>query len=112
MPLKRKSTPTSLHIILNNEQFNFKIYDEDGLDSDKVYFKGAKIIPSFFLKTSKQNFRIDFKSNKIEIIEIKENFEQEPYLKNFCSFISPKSECWAVSKYYTSRPEKPPFNEM
>jgi len=111
-PLKRKSKPSSLHIILNNEQYSFNVYDKDGLESDKIYFKGYEITPSFYLKSQEQCFRVDFKSNKINILPINESHVMEIYIKNYCSFISPQSSCWAVAKYYTSRPEKPPFNEM
>jgi len=110
--LKRKSKPSSLHIILNNEQYNFNIYDKEGEESDKIYFKGSKIAPNFYLKTDDQSFRVDFRTDKINIIQINESHVMEAYIKNFCSFISPQSSCWAISKYYTSRPEKPPFNEM
>ena len=110
--MKRRSKPSSLHINLNNEQYNFNVYDKDGVESDKIYFKGSKITPSFYLKINFQSFRVDFKPDKINIIKINENQMMEVYIKNYCSFISPQSSCWAVSKYYTSRPEKPPFNEM
>jgi len=110
--LKRKSRPSSLHIILNNEQYNFNIYDKNGVESDKIYFKGSEIIPIFYLKTPKQSFRVDFKNDKINFLPINKNHEMETYIKNYCSFSSSQSSCWAVTKYYTSRPEKPPFNEM
>jgi len=112
IPCKRKSKPSSLHIIINNEQYNFNIYDKDGIESDKIYFKGSEITPSFYLKYQEQSFRIDFKTDKINILPINESHVMEMYIKNYCSFISPQSSCWAVTKYYTSIPEKPPFNDM
>ena len=112
MPLKRYSKPSSLHIILNNELYSFNVYNSEGLESDKIYFKGSKISPSFYLKIEEKSFRVDFKTSKINIIPINEIHNMETYIKNNCSFISSQSSCWAVSKFYTSRPEKPPFNDM
>ncbi len=91
--MKRKSKPSSLHIILNNEQYNFNVYDKDGMESDKIYFKGSEITPSFYLKTPEQGFRVDFKTDKINILPINKNHEMETYIKNYCSFSSPKSLC-------------------
>ena len=110
--MKRKSKPSSLHINLNNDQYSFDIYNADGFESNKIYFKGTKIIPSFYLKSKEQRFRVDFKINKIDIIPINESHEMDTYIKINCSFISPQSSSWAVSKQYTSKPEKPPFNQM
>ena len=110
--MKRISKPTSLHINLNNEQYEFNLYDKDGVESDKIYFKGTKIIPSFYLISKEKRFRVDFKNNKINIIPINEIHQTEKYIKNNCSFISPESICWAISKFYTSKPEKPPFDQM
>ncbi len=110
--MKRKSKPTSLHINLNNEQYDFNLYDKDGVESDKIYFKGIKITPSFYLISKEKRFRVDFKNNKINIIPINEIHQTENYIKNNCSFISHQSICWAISKFYTSKPEKPPFNQM
>ena len=95
-PIKRKSEPSILHINLNNELYSFNIYDKNGMESDKIYFKGSEITPSFYLKSKKQSFRVDFKTDKIDIVQINENHVIDVYIKNFCSFISPHSSCWAA----------------
>lgn len=101
-----------MYIILNGEHYSFDIYDKEGIESDKVYFKGSKIYPCFYLKSDEKSFRIDFKIDKINILQINENHNMQKYIKDFCNFNSLNSSCWAVSKYHTSRPEKPPFNTM
>ena len=36
----------------------------------------------------------------------------EDYLKEKCNIKSNNSSCWAKAVYYTSRPDKSPFDEM
>ena len=112
VPLVRISKPTSIHLLLNDEYYNWDIYDENGIESHKIYFEGFNINPSFYLRTGKNSYRIDFKNKGIEVIPIKENHKKEIYLKKNCNYKSSKSSCWAKAVYYTSRPDKPPFNDM
>ena len=112
VPINRQSTPSSLHIILNGEDHHWDIYDENRIESHKVYFEGYKSTPSFYLKSGEDRFRIDFDIDKIIVLQITENHRMDTYLETKCHCISSKASCWAVSLYYTSRPEKTPFNEM
>jgi hypothetical protein len=111
-PIKRESIPSSLHIILNGEDYHLDIYDRSGKESHKIYFKGCKSMPCFYLKSGENCYRIDCTDDKIHVNPITETHSMENYLKNNCNCISSESTCWATAIYYTSRPEKPPFNEM
>jgi hypothetical protein len=112
VPLMQISTPSSLHIILNDEDHNWDIYDKSGRKAHKVYFKGYKNTPSFYLKSGENRFRIDCEIDDIKILPITETHRMDIYIKNNCYCISPKASCWAKAIYYTSRPDKPPFDEM
>jgi len=111
-PIKRKSTLTSLYIILNSIEHNFDIYDKNGVEAHKIYFKGYKITPSFYLTFGEKSFKIDCALDDIKIIPIIKTHEMKNYIEKNCSFASLDASCWAVAVYYTSRPEKPPFDEM
>ena len=111
-PIKRLSEPSSLHILINNEKFDYSLYDKAGLESCKVYFQGKNVKPSFFLKTRFKNFRIDFRSNGIKVIPICSIQDIDIYIKDNCNCKSSEALCWANALYYTSRSEKSPFNEM
>ena len=104
--------PTSLHIILNNESYHFDIYDENGNEKHNIFFKGERITPSFYIKSEQGCFRIDCKNNGIKTVQITEKHNIDDYLKNNCSFISPKTTIWAVNIFYTKTPDKTPFNTM
>lgn len=56
VPIKRKSTSSSLHIIINGKEYNFDIYDKNGIEAHRIYFKGYKILPSFYLIFGKKKF--------------------------------------------------------
>ena len=80
-PIKRESEPSNLYILINNEEFNYEIYNKTGLESCKIYFQGKNIEPSFFLKTKSKNFRIDFKINGIKFIPISITQDISIYIK-------------------------------
>ncbi len=111
-PIKRKSISSSLHIVLNGKEYNFDIYDINGIEAHRVYFKGYKITPSFYLIYGKKSFKVVFKLNEIKILPITKAHEMKNYIENNCSISSLNASCWAVAVYYTSRPEKVPFDEM
>lgn len=112
VPLIQVSIPSRLHLILNDEYYNWDIYDESGREAYKIYFKGFKSTPSFYLKSDKNCYRIDCKNDRIKVIPITEVHKQDSYIKENCHCISSLASCWAKAVYYTSRPDKPPFDEM
>lgn len=112
VPLKRKSIPSSLHIILNDEYHHWDIYDQEGKETHKIYFKGEKSCPNFYLKCGEKCYRIDCNNDGIKVIPITEDHKLDNYLKEKCYCNSSQAFCWAKSVYYTSRPDKPPFDEM
>jgi len=111
-PLFRVSTPSSIYLIFNNEQLQYDIYDENGVETHEFYFEGFKCNPSLYLKSKEKNYRIDFKKDSIKIIQIKDTHRQDDYIKKYCNCKSSQSLCWGKTVYYTSRPNKSPFNEM
>jgi hypothetical protein len=111
-PLIQHSAPASLHIILNDEDHHWDIYDNTERDTNKIYFKGYKCTPSFYLKSGDSCFRIDCNYDGFEFLPIEESHSMDGYLKDFCHCKSLKASCWAIAIYYTSRREKPPFCEM
>ena len=112
VPLNRLSTPSSLHIILNGEDHHWDVYDENGNEAHKIYFEGYKSTPSFYLKSRQNRFRIDCNVDDIKVIPITEIHTLDTYLKDNCYCTSSQASCYAKAVYYTSRPDKPPFNEM
>ena len=111
-PAVRISKPSNLHISLNNEIYNWDIFNKDGIESHEIFFEGYDCNPSFYLNSRNDKYRIDFKNIGIKIILIKNTHKQENYIKKYCSCFSTTSSCWAKAIYYTSRPDKTPFNEM
>jgi hypothetical protein len=112
VPLKRKSIHSSLYIILNDEYHKWDIYDKDGKEAHEIYFKGEKVFPSFYLKYGKNSYKIDFNKLGIKSTPITEGHTLDKFLKENCYCNSPQASCWAKSVYFTSRPDKPPFDEM
>lgn len=110
--LIRLSNPSSIHIILNDEYYHWDIYDENGIEAHEIYFEGSEITPSFYLKSGNECYRIDFKNNEIKVISINKVHKPKDYIKENCKNNSLCAFCWAKAIYYTSRSDKPPFNEM
>ena len=112
VPITQISTPSSLHIILNGEDHHWDIYDRSGRDMHKIYFEGCKSTASFYLKSGDNSFRIDCDVDDIKVIPINETHKMDTYMKDNCNCISSQAFCWAKAIYYTSRPDKPPFDVM
>jgi len=111
-PMVKKYIQTNLRLILNDESYNFEIYDKNGIESHEIYFEGVKCNPSFCLISEEKIYRIDLNHNGIKIISLSGINNIEDYLKEKCNIKSINSSCWAKAIYYTSRPDKPPFDEM
>ena len=112
IPINRVSTPSSLHLILNDEEHHFDIYDKSGREAHEVYFEGYKSTPSFYLKSGEDSFRIDCGRNDIKCIPITQTHKFDTYMKDNCCCVSSNASCWAVAVYYTKRRDKSPFDEM
>jgi len=110
-PLKPLSVQTELHFYLNNEYFSWEIYDNEGKEKHIIYFEGFDCNPIFFLNTGTNGFKVKFDLNSIDFINIKKPFNQE-FLKRKFNCISSKANCWAKDVFYTSRPDRYPFDEM
>jgi hypothetical protein len=111
-PLKPASTPSSLYIILNEELYHWEIYNKNGKEDHVIYFEGLKCIPIFYLKTSDDNFKIKCDIEDIKVKSIKKLKNLQDFLKKECNIYSLEASCWAKAVFYTSRPDKYPFNEM
>ena len=112
VPIIQESTPSSLHIILNDDEHHWNVYDESGRDVHKVYFKGYKSTPSFYLKSGQDCFKIDCGHNDIKVLPITETHKIDTYLKDNCNCNSSQASCWAIAIYSTREPDKPPFDMM
>ena len=112
VPSITRSDPTSLHIILNNEEYHLDIYDKYGNEKHSIFLKGEEISPSFYIKLEQRSFRVDCKENDIKVVQIIEKHVIDDYLKNNCSFNSPQTNLWAVDIFYTKTPDKSPFDMM
>jgi hypothetical protein len=110
IPIVRTYIHSNLSFILNDEYYNFEIYDKEGIESHQFYFEGKDCNPSFILNVGEKNFRMDFKGINIKIVTINNKFKD--YIKNYCNLKSSDSNCWAKSVYFTSRPDKFPFDEI
>lgn len=111
-PIKQMSFPSSLHIILNGEEHHWDIYDESKRVVHIVYFKGFNCTPFFYLKSKDKSFRIKCNYEGIKVLPIVDSHSMDAYLKYNCSCKSSNASCWAKSLYYTSRPDKTPFDLM
>ncbi|KYK23591.1 hypothetical protein AYK21_02340 [Thermoplasmatales archaeon SG8-52-2] len=111
-PIVRKYLQTNLRFVLNDEIYNFEIYDKNGIESHDFYFEAVKCNPSFCLISEEKKYKIDFNQSGIKIKSLNELNKLEDFLKQKCNNISVNSSCWAKAVYYTSRPDKPPFDEM
>jgi hypothetical protein len=112
VPSKRASQPSCLYFIINDEFHNFDIYDKNGKETYEIYFEGLKCKPCFLLISGNEQYKINFDNSGIIIIPIDKPPILENYLKENCSCISPQTSCWAKAIYFTSKPDKYPFNIM
>lgn len=110
-PLNPVSVPTILHFYLNDEYYTWDIYDQDGKEKHIIYFEGLDCKPFFYLNSGKYNVKVKCDEKSIKVITNDKPYNLE-LLKKKCNCISSKSSCWAKNVYYTSRPDKPPFDEM
>jgi hypothetical protein len=110
-PSFRVSIHSTIHFKMNNESYEWDVFNKDGIESHEIFFEGYDCNPSFYL-ISDNNYRIDFKDNDIKIVLIKNKHNLKEYIEKYCNCNSKQSYCWAKSLYHTSRPDKPPFDEM
>ena len=112
VPLTRLSIPSSLHIILNDVLHQWDIYYKNGREAHEVYFKGNNCTPCFYLKSGENSYRINCDKKGIKILPVTKVHTIDEFIKKNCNCVSSKASCWAKDVYYTSRPDKPPFDEM
>lgn len=112
LPLYPISVPTNLQFYLNGEHYSLDIYNKEGRETHIIYFEGLNCIPCFYLRVGKEEFKIKFYVKNIIASKIKKIENLELYLKKECNFNSTKASCWAKDVFFTSRPDKFPFNEM
>ncbi|KYK27864.1 hypothetical protein AYK20_01910 [Thermoplasmatales archaeon SG8-52-1] len=110
-PLKSMSVQTILHIYLNDEYYSWEIYDSDGREKHIIYFEGLGCIPTFYLNSGKNSFKVKFNMSSIDFIKIKQPIKTDILKKKYNCYSS-KAACWAKDVFYTSRPDKYPFDEM
>ncbi len=111
-PLVRVFIPSILQFILNDECYSWDIYDKNGIEAHEIFFEGSNCNPSFYLNSEEKIYRIDFNSGGIKVISLNDIHNKDDYIKEKCNCKSSNSSCWAKAVYYTSRPDKPPFDEM
>ena len=109
IPSHQISNAKKIIININGEKYQFDIYDKNGRESLRIYLKGKKIEPSFYLLDNKVNYNILCLENGINIKKIP---REEINKEKFSNCISRDISCWAVNIYMTSRKEKPPFCNM
>jgi hypothetical protein len=111
-PIRRNYFSTILFFILNDESYNYEIYDKNGFEANEFYFEGKNCNPCFFLIINDKNYRISFNNKGIKLEKIKIIENNDDYIKKNCNNNSLKCSCWGKAVYHTSRPDKAPFNEM
>ena len=112
IPSCQKSDAKKIIIMINGEKRQFDIYDENGRESLRIYLKGKKIEPNFYLLDNKVNYKILCLKNGIDIKKIPLAEINKDKLIKFSNCISRDISCWAVNIYMTSRKEKQPFCNM
>lgn len=112
VPRIQESTPSTIYLKLNGVIHQWDIYNGIGRDVHKVYFKGDKCVPIFYLKLGDTYYRIDCGYENIKTTRIHENGKNELIVKKEIICNLSQTSCWAISIYSTSEPEKPPFNIM
>lgn len=109
IPTKKNSIKSTIYIMINNEEYSWEIYDKFGNDVNKIYLKGYKIEPCFYLEIGDIRYSIHFFYDKIDIKKIIKNHDKKMYINKNCNCKSIDVECWAIAIYFTSRKEKEPF---
>lgn len=71
-----------------------------------------KNIHSFYLKSKENCYRIDCKNDTKKLIPITKAHTLDSYIKNKCNYLYKQASCWIKAVYYTSRPDKLPFEKM
>ena len=104
VPVTQSSSPSSVHIVLNGEEHHWDIYDKSGRDVHKVYFKGYRSTPSFYLKSGQNCFRVDCNYDDIKVLPIAETHKMDTYIKKNCNLNSSQASCWAIAIYSTISP--------
>lgn len=112
LPTKNNSQISTIHIMINNEEYHWELYDKDGKDAHKIYLKGNQIEPCFYLEIGDDKYSINFFYDKIVIKKIIKNYDHISYLRENYNFQSNNVSCWAVAIYMTSRKEEKPFCDM
>jgi hypothetical protein len=111
-PIKKKSNPKKIIIIINGEEHQWDVYDKNGRESHKIYLKGKQITPFFYLKDHNERYLIICNIDDINLLKISEEHNIRNFLRNKYNNISHNASCWAISIYKTSRKEKYPFYYM
>jgi hypothetical protein len=111
-PFRRTSYPSRIHILLNGEDHKWDIYDKNGKEANKVYFKGFVCKPCFYLESGNSSYQIECNFDNIQVITIMKSYKISDYIKINCNCISPETSCWAINTLYTRRVDKHPFNLM
>jgi hypothetical protein len=109
IPINKKSIPTNFLIKINGDNYNFDIFDKNGRELYKIYLKGKKIIPHFYLINGRFIYEIICDNDRI--ISLKKHNDKSNF-NNIINNISENISCWAVNIYKTSRKEKKPFCDM
>jgi hypothetical protein len=112
IPLNQKSTQKKIIIKINGEKHQWDIYDKNGRESHKIYLKGQKIEPCFYLINTTNSYRIVCNKKDINIKKLSKENKNKVLQKNIFDCISQDVECWGVKIYMTSRAEKSPFCYM
>jgi hypothetical protein len=109
IPTTQKSSPKKLFITINGEKHQWEIFDENGRGSHRVYLKGKKIQPRFYMIDDNNIIKIFCKKNDININKLSEELKNTIPDNYGNNCISSDVYCWGVNIYKTSRAEKSPF---
>jgi hypothetical protein len=112
IPITQKSSPKKLFITINSEKYQWDIFDKNGIGLHKIYLKGKKIEPCFYMIDDKNLIKIFCKKNDINIKKLSEEYKNKIINNDGNNCISSDVDCWGVNIYMTSRAEKSPFCYM
>lgn len=98
--------------MVNSEKYHWELYDRTGIEAHTIYFKGYQCTPRFYIKRGEDCYRIDCGFEEIKVFPITEPHIMNSYIKEKCHCTSPQALCWAKALYYTSKPDKPPFDML